>query len=263
MTPEQLKEVLNLHVAYLQGKPEGKCADLREADLRVADLNGANLYGANLRGADLRGEDLRGANLSRADLNGANLYEANLSRADLSWANLIGANLSGADLSGANLSGANLNGADLSCEDLSWANLNGANLYGANLSRADLNGANLRGANLIGALNIPVLIAAQLSIVPEEGQIIGWKKCRDGVIVKLMVGKNAKRSNATGRKCRAEYVKVLEVIGAEVGISQYSANTLYKVGEIVRCNKWEEDRWQECAGGIHFFLTRAEAEAYS
>jgi hypothetical protein len=22
------------------------------------------------------------------------------------------------------------------------------------------------------------------------------------------------------------------------------------------------DRWQECAGGIHFFITREEAEAY-
>ena len=25
---------------------------------------------------------------------------------------------------------------------------------------------------------------------------------------------------------------------------------------------WEEDRWIECGGGIHHFLTRTEAEAY-
>jgi len=31
----------------------------------------------------------------------------------------------------------------------------------------------------------------------------------------------------------------------------------------VRCDKWDDDRWNECSGGIHFFLTRAEAEAYS
>ena len=136
------------------------------------------------------------------------------------------------------------------------------NLYGANLRGANLGGANLRGANLGGAKNIPVLAERQSSIVPEEGPFFGWKKCRNNVLVQVAVGAKAKRSNSTGRKCRAEYVKVLQVIGAEEGVSQYDQNTRYKVGEIVRCDKWDDDRWNECSGGIHFFLTRAEAEAY-
>jgi hypothetical protein len=174
-----------------------------------------------------------------------------------------GADLSGANLSGANLSGANLSGADLSGADLSGANLSGADLYGANLSGADLSGANLSGADLSGAKEIPVLAAAQSLIVPESGPFFGWKKCKNGVIVKLAIGTNARRSNATGRKCRAEYVKVLEVIGAEVGISEHDGKTEYRKGAIVRCDKWNEDRWTECGGGIHFFLTRIEAENYS
>ena len=182
----------------------------------------------------------------------ATLLLAVKSGADLSGADLYRADLSGANLSGANLYGANLRGADL-C---------GADLYRVDLSGADLSGANLYGADLSGAKEIPLLAAAQSSIVPEKGQITGWKKCKDNVLVELLVGKNAKRSNATGRKCRAEYVKVLAVIGAEVGISQYDNNTEYRVGSIVRCHKWEEDRWIECGGGIHFFLTRIEAENY-
>ena len=141
--------------------------------------------------------------------------------------------------------------------DLSGANLSGANLYGA-----DLSGANLRMANLRGAKSIPSITNAQASILPESGQFQGWKKCRKGVLVRVMIGKNAKRSNATGRKCRAEYVKVLEVIGAEVGISQHDNKTEYRAGKIVRCDKWDKDRWVECGGGIHFFLTRIEAEQY-
>jgi hypothetical protein len=199
--------------------------------------------------ADVRAAVLKakadGADLRSADLSGANLYGANLSGANLSGANLSGADLRSADLSGANLSGADLRSADLS----------GANLYGANLS-----GANLYGANLSGAENLPSLALAQSSIVPETGQFAGWKKCNNGVIVHLMVGKNARRSNATGRKCRAEYVKVLEVIGAEVGISQHDQKTEYRTGKIVRCDKWNEDRWTECGGGIHFYITRIEAE---
>jgi hypothetical protein len=139
----------------------------------------------------------------------------------------------------------------------------GANLSGADLSGANLSGANLSRANLYGAKELPLLVAAQTSIVPEEGQITGWKICKNNVLVKLLVGKNAKRSNATGRKCRAEYVKVLAVIGAEVGVSQHDNKTEYRAGAIVRCDKWNEDRWVECGGGIYFFLTRIEAENYN
>jgi hypothetical protein len=231
MTQDELKQVLDHHIVWLQNNNNGK-----RANLSGADLSGANLSWADLSGADLSGANLSGAHLSGANLSGANLFGAHLSRANLS-----GANLSRADLSGANLSRANLSRADL---------------FGANLSRADLSGADLFGANLS-----PIDIA-RASIVPESGQFTAWKKCRSNVLVKLVVGKNAKRSNATGRKCRAEYVKVLEVIGAEVGISSYNNKTEYRVGQTVSCDKWEENRWVECGGGIHFFLTRLEAENY-
>lgn len=141
------------------------------------------------------------------------------------------------------------------------ATLRGADLRGADLSRADLNGADLSGANLSGANDINYVLA-QSSILPESGPIWGWKKCQNGVLIKLVVGNTAKRSHATGRKCRAEHVKVLEVIGAEFGVSQHDGKTEYHVGQVVRCDKWNEDRWTECGGGIHFFLTRIEAERY-
>jgi hypothetical protein len=236
-----------------------------------ANLYGANLYGANLYGADLYGANLSRANLYGANLSGANLYGANLSRANLYGANLYGANLYGADLYGANLSRANLYGANLSGANLYGANLSRANLYGANLSRANLYGADLYGANLSGAdlyganlkeVKNSELVLLRTSILPQDGPLFGWKKCMNGVLVKLAVGSKAKRSNAYGRKCRAEYVKVLEVHGADVGISAHDQKTEYRVGKIVRCNKWDEDRWNECSGGIHFFLSKEEAQAY-
>lgn len=146
--------------------------------------------------------------------------------------------------------------------NLTEANLTEANLSGANLSGAKLRGANLTGANLSGAKNIPPISAARLSILPDEGDVIGWKKCADRIIVKLRIPHEAKRSNATGRKCRAEYADVIEVIGADVAVSAHDGKTEYRAGQRVTCDKWGEDRWVGCAGGIHFFITRAEAEAY-
>src|SRR5208337_3973648 len=261
MTTAELKQILDVHAKWIRGEVGGIRANFRGVILYGANLRGANLSEANLYGANLRGANLSGANLSKAILYGANLSGADLSGADLRGANLYGAILYGANLSeailrGANLSGADLRGADLSGADLSKADLSSADLRGANLSKA-----NLRGSNLSGAKDI-IYILSQSSILPESGPIWGWKKCKDGVLVKLVVGNTAKRSHAAGRKCRAEHVKVLEVIGAEVGISSYDNKTEYRVGQIVRCNKWDENRWAECGGGIHFFLTRIEAERY-
>ena len=161
----------------------------------------------------------------------------------------------------ANLCGANLRGADLYGADLSGADLSRANLSRANLTRANLYGADLYGANLCGAENIPARAEAEMVLLPE-GNLVGWKKCRDGVIVKLLIPHDARRSNSTGRKCRADKVKVLRVFGAEVGISQHDGKTTYRKGEVVTCDQWNEDRWTECGGGIHFFITRIEAESY-
>ena len=161
-------------------------------------------------------------------------------------ANLIDANLSSADLRGANLSSADLRGADLSSADLRGA---------------DLRGADLSGANLIDANGI-ALALAQATFLPE-GSIIGWKKCVGGILAKLLIPEHAKRSHGASRKCRASEALVLEVIGAEQAYSQYDSTFVYRAGETVRPVKpWCEDRWNECASGIHFFTTREEAEAY-
>jgi hypothetical protein len=167
-----------------------------------------------------------------------------------------------ANLTRADLTGANLAWADLTAANLTAANLTGADLTRADLTRADLTAANLTRADLCSSKNIPALAAAQLLACPESGAFDGWKKCHKGVLVRVRIPDEARRSSATTRKCRAEFVDVLEVIGAEVGIAQHDNKTEYSAGQRVTCHEWCDDRWQECAGGIHFFLTRAEAEAY-
>jgi uncharacterized protein YjbI with pentapeptide repeats len=235
-------------------------ANLSGANLYGANLSGANLYGANLYGANLRSADLSGADLRSADLRSADLSGADLSGADLPGANLYGADLSGANLSGANLYGANLSGANLYGANLSGANLRSANLSGADLRSANLSGANLYGADLSGAKNADLAIA-RTRILPE-GSIIGWKKCRGGVIVKLRIPEDARRSHAFGRKCRAEFAEVLEVFGDDVGVSNHDGKTEYRVGQRVTPDAFSEDWQTECASGIHFFITRIEAENY-
>ena len=173
-------------------------------------------------------------------------------------ANLYRANLSGADLSGANLSG-----AIHSC-----ANLYSANLYRANLYRANLSGADLSGAENVNEVNWDELTAFFNIVCPESGSFIGWKRAGK-YIVKLRIAEDAKRSSATSRKCRCSKAEVLsiETIDGEPAnvdfvTSDYDCDFVYKVGETVEVTDFCVDRWRECAQGIHFFITRAEAVNY-
>ena len=195
-----------------------------------------------------------------------------LNEYDFYGANLSGANLSGANLSGANLRSANLRSANLSGANLRSANLSGANLRSADLSGADLSGANLSGANLSGAnlLNVRYneVTGFFALVCPEEGSFIGYKKA-NGHIVKLRITEDALRSSATSRKCRCSKAEVLSITtldGEDDGVtsvpSNYDSDFIYRVGTTVEVEDFETDRWDECAAGIHFFITRQEAVQY-
>ena len=271
MTKQELAGIINSHRLWAVGKG-GKYADLRGADLRDADLRDANLSDANLSDANLHGANLGGADLSDANLSDANLRDTNLRRTDLSDANLGGVNLRDANLRGIDLSNANLRGTDLSDADLRGANLRGANLNSTDLRDADLRDADLRGANLSDAdLRGADIEGVKHNIYttffslqcPEEGSFIGWKKCQDGVLVKLLIPEDAQRSSATTRKCRASKALVLDVIGASRGISSHIPGFVYEKGKLVEpIASFNPNRWEECASGIHFFITREEAETY-
>ena len=167
-------------------------------------------------------------------------------------ADLYGADLRGADLLGANLYGANLRGA----------NLRDANLYGANLC-----GANLRGAENIDSITWSVYTAFYPLQCPEKGAYTAYKKAQ-GLIVELEIPADAMRSSATSRKCGASKARVISITdvdgnpGGDSVASDYDSNFVYRVGEMVEVPDFNTDRWNECAPGIHHFITRAEAVQY-
>lgn len=145
-----------------------------------------------------------------------------------------------------------LRGADLSDADLSGANLRGA----------DLTGACLRGANLRGAKNVPFIPMA----CPDTGSFVGWKKADGGLIVKLLIPEDARRSSATGRKCRCDKAKVLAIEnpdGTASSVTRVASiralGFFYTVGETVEEPDYCTDRFKECAEGIHFYINRQEA----
>ena len=148
--------------------------------------------------------------------------------------------------------------------DLTGADLRGANLRGANLTGADLTGADLRGTDLRGAENVPFIPYS----CPDFGMFIGYKKA-SGYIVELEIPEDAKRVSATSRKCRCDKAKVLRILHYDRTVadvtevaSSRDSSFIYKVGEMVSVDNFDEDRWNECSTGIHFFINFQEAVNY-
>ena len=253
MGKQELQRILEKHAKWLYSEEGGERANLRGANLRGADFRGANLRGANLRCANLRDANLSGANLRDANLPGADFRGANLRDASLRCANLLGANLSGA----------NLNLADLRDASLRGANLSLANLSLTDLRDASLSGASLRGANLSGA-EANWYTSGFWIVCPESGSFTAWAN-KSGHIIELLIPEHANRSSSTTRKCRASEAIVVKIHtdGANrIEHDAYNKTTIYKEGDTVFPDSWDKDRWNECSHGIHFFMSRKEAEIY-
>lgn len=237
---EELNKILKEHELWLKGEG-GKRANLNNTDLSNANLNNTNLRCANLKYADLSS-----ANLRYADLKGANLRCADLKFADLEYADL--------------------RHADLGDTNLRYTDLNYADLEYANLREADLRCAKLIGANLKD-IRINIYTIGYTLACPKEGSFIGYKKASK-CIVKLLILDDAKRSSATTIKCRCDKAKVLDIENIETGEkikeirSSYDSNFIYKVGEVASVDNFDNNRWNECTAGIHFFLNKEDAINY-
>lgn len=119
---------------------------------------------------------------------------------------------------------------------------------------------------------------------PSEGAFIGWKKVRVWIanetvglpignyLIKLQIPARAKRSSATSNKCRCSEAKVLGIYD-EKGEKKIHATHVYNdnfgvvgvdyvVGKTVYPDIFDENRWNECSHGIHFFINKSDAINY-
>ena len=171
----------------------------------------------------------------------------------------------------------NLENYDLSDMNFSHSNFINANLERASLRRVNLTYADIRGAKLYAA----VLENAILDNIifddktenfrihcPEQGAFVAYKKGLDNLIIKLLIPSDARRVSSTMNCCRCDKAKVLEIKNFEgtkffdEAWSTVAENFCYKLGEWVYAENFNEDRWYDSTGGIHFWMTEDETKAY-
>ena len=227
-----LEEILERHLHWLNRDCENW--ESMQADLHNADLHDANMSYANMRGANMSYANMRGANMSYANMRYTDLHDANMS-------------------------GVNMRGADISYANMCDVDMRGADMIGTDLRNANMSYANMRGANICGT-NMRSVDRLRKGIKLSE-PIIGWKKCKNDVLVKLEIPRGAIVFSINNKKCRTDKAKVLEIIGADRAYSNHKFFSYY-VGDIIEVFNFNCEYNVECADGIHFFKTREEAENY-
>ncbi len=211
-------------------------------------------------------------NFSNIILENINLEYFDLSNMDFSYSNFINVNLKGVNFTNSNLENSLLD--DCNLEEVKFVN---ANLQNASMRRANLRSSNISGANLYAS----ILEDAQLENIiynentkffrlycPEKGAFFAYKKALNNRLIKLLIPGDAKRVSATRNCCRCDKAKVLEISDFEnkkyydEAWSTVAEDFCYKLGEWVYAENFNEDRWYDSTGGIHFWMTKEEAKKY-
>lgn len=106
------------------------------------------------------------------------------------------------------------------------------------------------------------------STVPD-GKITAYKKLLNNIIVKLTIPETARRIGEAGGKCRADKAIVedfYDLFGNKIsmtcGYSYWDESFKYEKGKVIVPSGFDENRWNKCGEGIHFFLTFDEARNY-
>ncbi len=210
------------------------------------DLSNANLEDFSFKFCSLRNANFDGANLKRA-----RFEQVDALRATFKIASLFGAYFANSTFEGVDFQGANLYSANFRCVDLTHADLRNANL-----TEVDFNSVRADG-----------MMVSPFQ-VPQDVELIVWKQLCYGLICKLRIPAEAKRTaSIVGRKCRAECAEVLEIRDSkgqpvEQGFSLHRPDFCYEVGKMIRPDEFNSDYLVECRPGIHFFRTEEEARNY-
>lgn len=205
-------------------------------------------------------------------LENIDLENFNLSDMDFSHSNFINVNLSNVNFCSSQLVNVLLDDCDLQNANLKNTNLERASLRRANLTKADISGARLYAAVLENAILDNIIFDDNTKNFrihcPEKGAFIAYKKGLNNLIVKLLIPSDARRVSSTMNCCRCDKAKVLEIKNFEgtkffdEAWSTVAEGFCYKLGEWVYAENFNEDRWYDSTGGIHFWMTEDEAKAY-
>lgn len=229
---------------------------------------GENLsYGENL-GIAVEKAIKDNVSLKYADLRGSVFEEAGFEEKNFDYVNLDGAIFYNSEFYGCSFKDSSFKGVTIECSNFSFSNFYGSDMSGITMNDSDLRNSSFIKAILSGGRFDDTKIN---STDFRDSDLTGvWFKTanfiddiyRENKTDFNIYFENSDRINTAKRNCRASFAEVLDVIGADEGLSFYDENIIYKRERVVRADKFDLDWKNDETHGIHFFLTEEEAKNY-
>lgn len=252
------------------------------SEVMIANANGYKKHGCfynsinvNLRDCNLIDINFDNIDLRHADFSGCNIIRCNFCSGELGYADFTGSYIEDSRFYNTHFKETSFQGCmfkkcHMFQSDFSLCNFNDSHFDDA--TYLEISSCKFTRSNFRHVTNAPDRSIDMAC--PRFGAFVGYKKCvSDGcpAIVKLEIPADAKRSAGTGKKCRCDKAMVLQIETPDgkkfcsntVYPKVYNdTDTVYEVGKIVKADSFTEDRFEECAHGIHFFMNRDDAVDY-
>lgn len=261
----------NFRNAYLEN------ADFSDADVNDCDFTNAKLINAVFADASLQNTNFTGADCTSADFNHARFDVSNLTNANFTDADLNHAVFGDVDkeANSVKFTGANFTGTNF--YQISYYN------YDRDERNSPLHYIEEEKKKKETTIKTPVGLGdKKKSSVPMHGSFTGWAVLDDGLIAQLLIPAEAGRSNTAipyndehissfpkmaHNLCRCEYAEVVAIYNgnkkSNVGKMTHDTREItFEAGKIVRSYSFDINSKTAATDGIHFYMTKREAEDY-
>ena len=157
--------------------------------------------------------------------------------------------------------------ASISTCEFGTSRLENCSFYKSNILCTGFENAEFVGDTLFEGANI------QNTYLPQglrnilgrilDKPIIGYKKTREGVVIKAEIPAGAIVFSINGKKCRTNRAKIIDMQCYTMLTSSHDSSFRYTLGQEIEILDFDPCYNHECAPGFHFFMTKKEAEDYS
>jgi len=220
----------------------------------------SNFCNSNFSNSNFSDSDFSNSKFIYSNFCNSNFRCSDFSNSNFMYSNFMYSNFMYSNFSNSNFSDSNFNNSSFMCSNFNNSNFSNSNFSDSDFSNSNFSDSNFSNSDFSNS-------NFNYRICPQLGLFIGWKKCKNNLILKLEIQDSSIVSGGfINRKLRTNKVKVLEIQNVDgttsnysTAVSGYDTGFKYTLGETVEVENFKKDDKIDCDTGIHFFMTREEA----
>lgn len=236
--------------------------ELKGSSFENIILENVNFSNKMLEGVNFSNSFLRNCNFQDTTIKDCMFYHAILDHVDFRTSEIFTSSFEKAYITGCDTNRSSIFNANFFEASVKWSDFFLSVFRNCNFANSLWRNSSLFAADFIDCRLSPEL--TNLLTTAPKGRFTGWKKLRNDYTAKLLIKGDVVGS--TTRKYRTNAARVIAIYNGDkkvdYGYSLYDSKFMYKVGAEITTDMFDQNPTTACGHGIHFFMTRIDAEQY-